>query len=364
MPSAQSYTLAAYDIGTAGATLSGQYSAATTAPSEVGFEFGTSPSLGQKVTASTTSGTSGYFTKTISGLNQNTTYYARAYVVVNGTEDYASQSQSFFGETIEFTTLGAEPALARNWAELPAARTLANYEVAAHESLPSNSKLRNYSFGFDKAKHCALWVAYPLHSCYLGSTSRTDAFDYDPYCIDNSYEAYISKNAYYPQGSDTYSHSRGHQLPSADRTVSVEDNYTTFYATNMTPQLQALNGGAWMNLEDDIRKNMICSDTLYVVTGAHFDGSQGYAYDSKGTGKACAVPTHYYKVLLRTKSGNSGKRVQECSTSELQCIGYWVEHSGSATVQTKSVAEIEALTGFTFFTNVPNAPKSSKEWSY
>ncbi len=357
--------MAAYNIGTAGATLSGQYSAATTAPSEVGFEFGTSPSLGQKATASTPSGTSGSFEKAISGLNQNTTYYARAYVVVKGTGDYASQSQSFFGETVEFTTLkpAQEPALARSWAELPAARTIANYEVAAHASLPSNSKLRNYSFGFDKEKHCALWVAYPLHSCYLGSTSRTDAFDYDPDCIDNSYEANIGNYAYYPKNGETYSHSRGHQLPSADRTKSVADNQTTFYATNMTPQLYSLNGVEWAALENDVR-NMICSDTLYVVTGAHFDGSQGVAYDNKGKGKACAVPTHYYKVLLRTKSGNSGKRVQECSASELQCIGYWVEHSGSATIQTKSVAEIEALTGFTFFANVPNAPKESKSWTY
>lgn len=358
MPSAQSYTLAAYDIGTAGATLSGQYSGATQKPSEVGFEYGTSPALGQKVVATTPSGTNGYFTATISGLNNSTTYYARAYVVVYGTEDFASQSQTFFGETIEFSTIATSPAMARSWAELPAARSLANYEVAAHDKLPSNSKLRNYSYGFDKEKYCALWVAYPLHSCYLGSTSRTDAFGYDPYFIDDSYEANIGSNAYYPRNGETFSHSRGHQLPSADRNASVEDNYTTFYATNMTPQLQDLNGGKWQTLESKVRNN-ICSDTLYVVTGAHFDGSQGVAYDNKGKGKACPVPTHYYKVLLRTKSGSTGKKVAECTANELQCIGFWIEHSASATMQTKSVAEIEALTGFTFFVNVPNAPKST-----
>lgn len=111
---------------------------------------------------------------------------------------------------------------------------------------------------------------------------------------------------------------------------------------------------------------MICSDTLYVVTGAHFDGSTpDYAYDDRGYGKACPVPTHYYKVLLRTKSGNTGKRVHNCSAEELKCIGYWVKHDGTSAIQTKSVAEIEALTGFTFFANVPNAPKSTystSEW--
>jgi endonuclease G len=71
------------------------------------------------------------------------------------------------------------------------------------------------------------------------------------------------------------------------------------------------------------------------------------------------VPTHYFKVMLRTKSGNSGKKVQDCSADELICAGYWVANSADATPQIKSVAEIESLTGFTFFVNVPNAPKNT-----
>jgi hypothetical protein len=54
-----------------------------------------------------------------------------------------------------------------------------------------------------------------------------------------------------------------------------------------------------------------------------------------------------------------GKRVQECSADELICAGYWVTNSSKATPVIKSVAEIEQLTGFTFFANVPNAPKNT-----
>jgi endonuclease G len=166
-------------------------------------------------------------------------------------------------------------------------------------------------------------------------------------------------NAYYPKGGSSYSHSRGHQLPSADRLASNEDNATTFYFTNMTPQLQSLNGDTWGDLEGDIRKKWMCSDTLYVVTGAHFEPGYGYAYDNKGNGKACAVPTHYYKVILRTKKGNSGKWVGNCSANELKCVGFWFNHAAKAQQQTMSVAEIEQKTGHTFFPNVPNAPKST-----
>ncbi len=252
-----------------------------------------------------------------------------------------------------------------NWAELPEVVENENWEYCYHDKLPSNNKLRNYSFCFDKEKYCALWVAYPLHKCYIeGNGHRTDDWEYDPCCIDDKYEPNL-QNAYYPQGGSSYSHSRGHQLPSADRLASDADNATTFYFTNMTPQLQSLNSGTWETLENNIRKKWMCSDTIYVVTGAHFDKGYGYAYDNKGAGKACAVPTHYYKVILRTKSGNSGKWVGNCSASELKCVGFWFEHKGGAAQQMMSVAEIERKTGQTFFPNVPNAPKStynSSDW--
>lgn len=250
------------------------------------------------------------------------------------------------------------PIKTNGWAEMPLKVENPNWEYCYHDKLPSNNKLRNYSFCFDREKHCALWVAYPLHSCYTeGDGSRTDDWSYDPCCIDDEDEPNL-KNAYYPQGGSSYSHSRGHQLPSADRLASDEDNATTFYFTNMTPQLQSLNGGQWAALEGDIREDWICSDTLYVVTGAHFESGHGYAYDDKGRGKACAVPTHYYKVVLRTKAGDSGKWVGRCSASELQCVGFWFEHKGGATRQMMSVADIEKKTGHTFFSNIPNAPKS------
>lgn len=258
-----------------------------------------------------------------------------------------------------------KPIATNGWAEMPTTVENSNLEYCYHDKLPSNNKLRNYSFCFDKSKHCALWVAYPLHSCYTeGSGKRTDAWSYDPCCVEDVYEPNL-RNAYYPQGGSSYSHSRGHQLPSADRLASNEDNATTFYYTNMTPQLQALNGGTWASLEDNLRNNYMCADTLYVVTGAHFDKGYGYAYDNKGLGKPCAVPTHYYKVILRTKKGNSGKWVGNCSASELKCVGFWFEHKGGATRQMMSVADIEKKTGHTFFPNVKNAPKSTynaSEW--
>ena len=81
-----------------------------------------------------------------------------------------------------------------------------------------------------------------------------------------------------------------------------------------------------------------------------------------GYSKECIVPTHYYKLLLRTRSGNLRKPIQECSAGELKAVGFWFENADvikGSTAPTLgaefmvSVEEIEKITGFTFFPDVP-----------
>ena len=76
----------------------------------------------------------------------------------------------------------------------------------------------------------------------------------------------------------------------------------------------------------------------------------------------CPIPTNYFKVLLRTVSGNTGKRIKDCSASELKSIGFWVEQKSYGDIEPPrsicmSVAEIEDKTGFTFFPQVPEEVK-------
>ena len=54
----------------------------------------------------------------------------------------------------------------------------------------------------------------------------------------------------------------------------------------------------------------------------------------------------------------------ECSREELQCVAFVMSHAMQKEHEPerrdmRSVAEIERLTGFTFFANVPNAPKDT-----
>ena len=72
----------------------------------------------------------------------------------------------------------------------------------------------------------------------------------------------------------------------------------------------------------------------------------------------------FYYALLRTKKGSTGKRVQDCSAAELQCAAFAICHNmpkghKPQAADMMSISELERLTGFTYFNNVPNAPKDT-----
>ncbi len=253
------------------------------------------------------------------------------------------------------------------WAELPEYKEGSNYIYHFHSAADASGKVRrNYSMCFDKSKRASHWIAYPLHSCYIGTTKRQDNFCYDP-DIAETYQAYMGS-------SYVGNYDRGHQLPNADRTCSRAMADQTFYSTNMTPQASQFNQQGWATLEGRVRSSYVCADTLYVVTGAHFGSGWDSSIARSTTdreGNVCPTPTHYYKVLLRTKTGRTGKTVVACNTSELKCVCFLYKHVSSFSSVTASdlcsVADIEKLTGFTFFANVPNAPKESfaaSEWGF
>lgn len=258
----------------------------------------------------------------------------------------------------------ASIALERDWAELPICKINDNYIYNTHYGMMGTKRnARNYTYCFDTKNRAARWVAYPLHSCYTtGSGNRNySKFCYDPE-VDTKYQANMGAGSY----NGWYD--RGHQIPAADRKCSQEMMNQTFYATNMTPQQADFNQGKWGSLEGKVR-NCICRDTLFVVTGAHFEGTHNSSIASSTTDKSgniCPTPTFYYKALLRTKSGNTGKRISQFTdASQLIAIAVWMEHmdtdddTSAQTTEFISVAELEERTGFTFFPMIDDSIEQS-----
>ena len=252
------------------------------------------------------------------------------------------------------------------WPELPLTVANEDYLYVTHFCRVGDAThARNYTLCFDKSRRAAGWVAYPLHNVHLGSgRPDPDPWDFDP-DIAQSLQAALALGSY------SGSYDRGHQIPNADRNADIREGsmcYQTFYASNATPQAHDLNAGSWADLETKVRSwARNCADTLYVVTGAWWDPAKTQ-YATDRSGNRCPIPAAYFKVVARTVAGNirtAGDRLGDYPADKLKTIGFWVENSDSRAndhprAWVKSVAEIEALTGYRFFPTLPEAVKQQK----
>ena len=236
---------------------------------------------------------------------------------------------------------GLNPDPVPNWLELPATDDPDLY-FFTHDMEHGGKTKRNYSFYLDPQALVAVWVAYPLNDNLVGKGSRTDAWGLDPK-VPREYQAVLFSGF---RGYD-----RGHQLPSADR-YGAGINETTFYGTNMTPQLGTLNQNAWAALEVKVRTWASSFDTLYVVTGCDIRGYTNTARDNDG--KEVAVPVGYFKALLGFKKG--GTIGNTAKQGGYTAIGFYFNHEyynkSEIMDQSMTIDDLEDMMDIDFFPNL------------
>ena len=356
------------------ATLSATY---TGTPTYGGVEWGLSADdLSEDWQAEYLSG--GSFNVTINGLGAGHTYYYRAYIAVLEGTAY----QFYYGEVKSFTTPASEIVIGGDqpgWYEAPVmnithsggymfntddpAQYYAIHMCAGGEKGPGGKTARSYTVCYSAEHHCPLWVAAPRHSMYVGSAGRNDSYRQDPD---------IPGNIQYNSKSTGGGCNKGHMLGSAERTSTKATNRDVFFYTNIAPQLSSnfnTGGGRWNVLEDYV-DTQVCADTLYEVVGCYFDrytdaygATQTPSTISFGGRNDVSMPTMFYYVLMRTKSGNSKKALKDCTADEIKCVAFVRSHVNVRQAVTArelmSVADLERITGVTYFPNVPNAPKNT-----
>lgn len=232
------------------------------------------------------------------------------------------------------------------WVETPRMRNLSD-ELMYVSHMMSDNKIRNYSMLYDTKYKLAYWVAYPLHSYYLGSSGRTDAWGYDPF-ISSNFQPNLKKS-YQESNLD-----RGHQIPSGDRTKDYSTNAKTFYYSNMTAQVgTGFNQSIWADLEDQVRTWTKKCDTMYVVTGAMIvtdtDKTIDYAHDASG--KQIAKPKYHFKALAQ-RHGDTYYTL----AFKMDNKAYADRNFNKYRV---TVKELEEMTGFEFFPSIPREVKNT-----
>ena len=325
-------------------------------------------------------GSAGETEITVKDINPGTTGVITVTTIRRNVEDVVKT------EKVSVTRAKAEP---KNyaWAEMPKVNvSKPNYKQVTHyaNTVKTNQYVRNYSACYDTGRHNPMWVAYPLHACYTEGWGRTtpDPWQPDPKFRESEqsiiYEKDVEGYHYWSPISfkwDSKGFTKGHLLRSDDRRGAGQTiNIQTFYPTNIAPE-EFVYPDVHAELEGLLSDEWICRDTIYVVSGCWYDDTEVYeAWDASSWGnttqdsKKCQVPNYQYKVYLRTKSGNTGKPIQECSAGELTAIGFWLPQGPASTLDApalstfaRSVDEIERLTGgeFEFFPEAPDEVTAS-----
>lgn len=102
----------------------------------------------------------------------------------------------------------------------------------------------------------------------------------------------------------------GHQAPLASFTGSrhwPELNHLS----NITPQHKDLNQGAWVKLENAVRKAVSYRKSLYVITGTLYNSHMGQLPNADETHK---IPSAYFKIIY-DKKGAAQAFLMEQTTS-------------------------------------------------
>jgi endonuclease G len=196
-------------------------------------------------------------------------------------------------------------------------------------------------------------VSWHIYSGDLGSAARQDDFRADA----------SLPSTWYKPGSTSYSGSgfdRGHNCPSADRTLTTTANSSTFLMSNMIPQAPTNNQQTWNNMESYIRSLVPAGNEVYVIMGSYGMGGTGSngTYNTIDAGRI-TVPNRVWKVVVVIPNGNGDlSRV----TTSTRVIAVNTPNTNSISTDWKtyrtSVDAIEAATGYNLLSNVSSTIQS------
>jgi endonuclease G len=207
--------------------------------------------------------------------------------------------------------------------------------------IPSGDLVRHtyYTLSYNEKYEQANWVYYVLTDSMViaGGQERSNKFKTDPLVSTGS-----AKSADYTKSG----YDRGHLCPAADMDFSRVAMEESFLMSNVSPQAPEFNRGIWKDLESEVREWAKQKHRLYVVTGPVFSENKGTIGQDR-----VLVPGYFFKVLF-----------DENSSPEM--IAFVLPNQKSDRPLSDfavSVDELEKMTGFDFFSQLPDEVENKIE---
>lgn len=206
-------------------------------------------------------------------------------------------------------------------------------KVTLPESTPGQDiQYTGFTVNFNPEMHVPNYVAWDLTAEKVhGTIPRKNDFKADPNVAGCS-----TLDDYYKSGFD-----RGHMAPSADMKWSNDAMSDCFYLTNMCPQTSNLNSGRWNQLETKCRQWVEQDSTLIIICGPILTDRLTRTI---GNSKVI-VPQRFFKIIYAPYAAEPMMLAFVLSNNALP------EQLKEAS---RSVDEIEELTGLDFFSTLPD----------
>jgi len=207
--------------------------------------------------------------------------------------------------------------------------------------IPSDNLVKHtyYSLSYNEKFEQANWVYYTLTDKMVtdGGEERSNRFKVDQKVATGS----AKSSDYTKSGYD-----RGHLCPAADMDFNSIAMEESFLMSNICPQAPDFNRGIWKELETEVRNWAKKENKLYVVTGPVFN-------DNKGTigQEEVLVPGYFFKILYE-------------ETDQPKIIAFVFPNRKSDRPLADfavTIDEAEKLTGFDFFSQIPDELENKLE---
>lgn len=231
-----------------------------------------------------------------------------------------------------------------------------------------------YALSYNNITHNPNWVSWHLCADDLGDVTRSDK---------RSGGAGFQPDTSLPSGwyqvvTDDYTgsgYTRGHMVPSSDRTSTEDANDEVFLMTNMVPQITENNNTVWEGLESQEVSWVENGKELYIICGPYYNPEEtNYLSSTKTSTSDIQIPSSTWRVeiILDTTSDNDLNRITTETTviainvpnvstcySNASSNGYSAKTSWKYYICT--IDEIEELTGYDFFANLPDEIENALE---
>lgn len=229
---------------------------------------------------------------------------------------------------------------------LPEIPATAHYEglenVVIPSALPSQIKeYTGFTLSYNKDNRTPNYVAWEL----LGTEVSTEWPRNDDFWQDPDISGCTKHSDYTGSGYD-----RGHMCPAADQKWSEQAMIDCFVMANMCPQLHDLNAGAWETLENKERIWAKRDSAVMIIAGPIYTDGETYIEKSK-----VRVPDAFFKVLIAPYL--DVPRGIAFVYPHMKCPGNMQDYA-------TTIDEVEKITGFDFFSELPDEVESKIESEY